>query len=93
MAATSIRVVSQAHPFSRGRQKLYLLLFKLAAYLPTWEGPGVHIGVSVSIQNLGDCIIKAVHTCRLDLRCDRPQIGRRQGAIQRKGRRRTGRRE
>jgi hypothetical protein len=79
--------------FCKGRQKLFLLFHKLATYLSTWEGCGVHIGVSVSIQNLRDCISKVSHTCPLDGRCDRPQIGSRQGAGQRKGSRRTGRRE
>ena len=79
--------------FGRERQKLCLLFQKLATYLPTWEGRGVHVDVSVSIQNLPDCISKAVHPCRLDCRCDSPQIGSRQGASQRKGSCRTGRRE
>jgi hypothetical protein len=59
-------------PAGRGKQTLYLLLHKLGPYLPTWEGHGVHIGVSVSILNLRDCISKVVHPYRLDCRCDGP---------------------
>jgi hypothetical protein len=50
-----------------GAEGRLLLDDKLAAYLPTSEVLGVYIGISVSSQNLVDCISKAVHTCRLDL--------------------------